>query len=276
MKMNRITERELVRLLVGGFFLTALSSVMVAVSRDDVAGWAQQFLTIASVQFAGAGLIWVVIRGVIRQPEPEKKDSPALDEDTVPLQISSEEIKSKQLIMSYVARLKQGDSKEARQVILDEMKARNLLPGANLNNMNLEGANLYDTDMRGISLEGCNLQGAYMLDANLSGANLSQANLQGADMSWCNLKGAFMGEANLKGAWLLQANMQEAFVKTTQFDNTTRLPDGTRWSSEVHVPRFVDPRRPDFWRPEPGFFGELPRWYRHEQRNHTQQPERTP
>ena len=48
---------------------------------------------------------------------------------------------------------------------------------ANLRGANLRGADLSDADLRGAYLRGANLRGAYLSNANLRGANLSDANL---------------------------------------------------------------------------------------------------
>jgi uncharacterized protein YjbI with pentapeptide repeats len=63
---------------------------------------------------------------------------------------------------------------------------------------------------------------------DLSEANLSEANLEGA-----RLRGASLSEARLAGA-----NLQY-----------TALPDGTSWTPDTDMARFIDFEHPDFWRP---------------------------
>lgn len=273
--LQQAGKDDLVRFLVGCFVLTSAGSLVLNLWRvpalgDDFTQWWENWLQAMSAQLFGAAILYLLVDFSLRRwAETQKTVQAAQSEkekqDTRPIRTNDfGETPAQQVMNSYVARLKQATTREARQAILDEMKVGGVLPGATLNNLNLQGANFYDTDLRGISLEGCNLEGAYMIEANLQGANLNQANLQKAEMSWANLRGAFLGETNLQGAWLLQANLEESFLKTTHFDNQTRLPDGTRWTNEIAMQRFYDRHWPAFWRPDPGLFGELPRWYRRE------------
>lgn len=270
--LGQLKKDEVIRFLVGSFVLTSCGSLILNLARVPQLGdaftlWWENWLRDISAELFGAVAIYLVVEVVLRRwAEVNKQQAEAKEEETHPIRFNSAgETPQQQALNAYVARLKNATTREARQVILDEMKTGGLLPGANLNNLNLQGANFYEADMRGISLEGCNLENAYMIEANLQGANLNQANLQRAELSWANLKGSFLGETDLKGTWLLQANLEDAFLKTAIFDYSTRLPDGTRWSIEVPIQRFSDRRWPDFWRPDPGLFGELPRWFRREE-----------
>ncbi len=264
--LQKLRQDQIGRLLVGCFLLASLGSLVInlvrspSVSSPAFSIWWETWLLNLSGEVLGVLVIYLLL-GVVLKREQPPQEKPISEQDTVPVAEST----ASQAMNSYVARLKQANSREARQVILDQMKAEWVLPGANLSNLNLQGANLYDCDLRGVSFESANLENAYMIEANLQGANLNQANLQNAELSWSNLKGAFLGGANLQGAWMLQANLEEAFLKTAQFDYNTRLPDGTRWSVEAVMQRFCDHRWPGFWRPDPGLFGELPRWYRREE-----------
>ncbi|MBL8116514.1 MAG: pentapeptide repeat-containing protein, partial [Anaerolineae bacterium] len=58
-------------------------------------------------------------------------------------------------------------------------------------------------------------------------ANLWQADLSGANLTGCQMRGVLLYE--------------------THFDEATILPDGSRWSAEVDVNRFIDPAHPNFW-----------------------------
>jgi uncharacterized protein YjbI with pentapeptide repeats len=77
-------------------------------------------------------------------------------------------------------------------------------------------------------LSGSDLRGVYFWQSNLAGADLSNADLRGA-----NLTGADLNRANLS---------------STQFDQTTVLPDGTNWSQDTDWGRFTDSGHADFWR----------------------------
>jgi uncharacterized protein YjbI with pentapeptide repeats len=95
------------------------------------------------------------------------------------------------------------------------------LSGANLEGANLSNANLSKTKLVGTIIRDTNLNTANLEKANLSHANLSRADLHGADLRSANLSGAMLNAANLNGA-IIQAS--------TQFDDNTTLPDGSKWS----------------------------------------------
>ncbi len=128
------------------------------------------------------------------------------------------------------------------------------LIASNLFNSNLEGVNLI-----GASLRKSNLTEAYLSETNLEGANLSYANLSRADLfkanlNWAGMANCDMSRADLTGtkltsASLLDANLMGAIIsETTQFDETTVLPDGKHWTTETDITRFTDPNHPNFWR----------------------------
>ncbi len=90
------------------------------------------------------------------------------------------------------------------------------------------------------------LQGANLFEANLQGANLSEANLRGANLSEANLQGADLGMANLQGANLCMANLRDAKLShflsgRAKFDETTILPDRTKWTPNRDLRQFTDP-----------------------------------
>lgn len=271
-KLNETLARwgkgDLIKILVGVMILTGLGSLILNLLRapsmgDSFAIWWEMWLRDVSVEVAGLIAFVVILAWMLEKKEqptaqPEAITTPE-EPPTEPL--SPETIRETQII-GYVERLKTTTDRAARQAILDEMKKLNLLAGANLNNLDLQGANFYDANLRETSLEGANLQSAYLIEADLRGAKLSDANLEKAELSWADLAGAVMGSTNLKGAWLLRSNLKGAFLTTTQFDTRTRLPDGSLWTETTPLERFSDPANPQFWRPEPGFFGELPRWFR--------------
>ena len=95
------------------------------------------------------------------------------------------------------------------------------LSGADLSWANLSGANLSGADLSWANLSGADLSGADLSWANLSGANLSGANLSGADLSWANLSGANLSGANLSGADLSGAENSKLCIAQTRI-----LPEG--------------------------------------------------
>lgn len=129
---------------------------------------------------------------------------------------------------------------------------------AKLENANFKEANLDYADLQEAVMTYTNLQGAWLGSANLRAAKLSHANLEGAHLSGANLQDAYLGEANLKGAHLWQADLRGAtFTKSKtdtkpKFDETTTLPDDTKWTPKTDMARFTDPNHPEFWKPSEG------------------------
>ncbi len=125
------------------------------------------------------------------------------------------------------------------------------LEGANLESANLEcanlvGANLRDANLESANLVGANLESANLRDANLQGSNLRGTNLQGARLIEANLQEVNLGGANLESANLKNANLVGANLVDTKFDESTILPDGTKWTPDTDMGRFTDPNHPDF------------------------------
>ena len=258
------SEDALLRFMLGAALTASIGSLLLNLIRapqlgDEFALWWEHWLQHLSGQLFGGALMLLALEYVMRRRRPSTANPTPVSDATTP------DPKSPTATEMYLDRLKSATSREARQLVLDEMKKQNLLIGANLNNLDLSGANFYDADMRGISLEGANLTGAYMIEANLQNAKLSEANLEKAELSWADLGGAFLGGVRLYGTWLLRANLEGTFIKTAHFDISTRLPDGTRWSQEADLERYTDPNHAKFWRPEAGFFGEYPRWFQKKQ-----------
>ncbi|MEM9774077.1 MAG: pentapeptide repeat-containing protein [Chloroflexota bacterium] len=118
------------------------------------------------------------------------------------------------------------------------------LRGANLLGANLLGAKLIEADLRLANLSGCDLSGTMLIeavlmgtkliDANLSGAKLINANLRGADLSGAKLIEADLLEADLSRAKLIEANLfganlLGADLSVAIFDDSTIMPDGSKW-----------------------------------------------
>jgi hypothetical protein len=86
--------------------------------------------------------------------------------------------------------------------------------------------------------EGGLLRGAILSGANLDAAALNGVNLAGAKMHFVSLKGAFLVGANLAGADLHNSNLQGAHLRDARLDETTILPDGSRWTPATDLAQF--------------------------------------
>lgn len=102
------------------------------------------------------------------------------------------------------------------------------LKNAELWNANLKSVNIWDVNLKGADLHGANLQDARMERGNLTGANLWKANLQGITMF----------DVTLEGADLFAANLDGATLHNVEFDERTRLPDGSKWSPAIDLSQF--------------------------------------
>lgn len=139
----------------------------------------------------------------------------------------------------------------------------------------LEGAYLWEANLAGASLNSANLSRAYLGNADLNGAYLARADLSGADMlgidlrscdmvgvnlsraqlRFANMEGVYLGDANLTGASLLDANLKNASLEDVywgyaRMDESTVLPDGSKWRKDSDMARFTDPTHENFWQPE--------------------------
>lgn len=128
------------------------------------------------------------------------------------------------------------------------------LQGANIGRANLQAAILWNSYLPEAFLGGANLEGAYLNGANLAKTDLSTAILKDADFVKANLQETNLFDANLQGANLFEANLQGALLGIdllpARFDESTILPDGQRWSSDLDMRRYTDPDYPGFWQPE--------------------------
>lgn len=102
------------------------------------------------------------------------------------------------------------------------------LKNADLWNANLKSVNIWDVNLKGADLHGANFQDARMERGNLTGANLWKANLQGITMF----------DVTLEGADLFAANLEGAVLYNVEFDERTRLPDGSKWSPDADLTQF--------------------------------------
>lgn len=106
----------------------------------------------------------------------------------------------------------------------------------------------------------------WLQDGSVRKANLKRANLENGDLGECDLRGAQLNRANLRharlwadlrGASLLGADLTAALLKDPAyppgvreviFDEHTVLPDGSHWSPDTDMTRFLDPAHPAYWR----------------------------
>jgi uncharacterized protein YjbI with pentapeptide repeats len=127
------------------------------------------------------------------------------------------------------------------------------LSGADLSGADLSGADLSGADLTVVKLYGADLQGAKLSGANLQGANLERAKLQKAKLQKANLQGAKLQRSDLSGADLQGAKLQGANLYGTILflgfpgidltvaflDETTTLPDGSKWTSDTDLSAFT-------------------------------------
>lgn len=112
--------------------------------------------------------------------------------------------------------------------------------------------------MKNAMMTGVNLQQAQLDEADLQFANLAEADLSHADLHHANLEGADLGGAILKGVNFIRANLCDVNFRTPMgnlavLDESTILPDGTKYKHGNGIKaleRFTDPDHPEFWTPE--------------------------
>jgi len=76
----------------------------------------------------------------------------------------------------------ESENNTIKETLLEAVKAKANLRGADLYGANLHGANLYGADLRDADLYGADLRGADLRGADLRGANLYGADLYGANL----------------------------------------------------------------------------------------------
>ena len=104
----------------------------------------------------------------------------------------------------------------------------------------LKGADLWEADLLEAVLWKANLQQAVLHRALLQGANLNETNLKGAELDGAQLQGAMLFKADLRGAHIMNANLESALFEEAIF------PDGSTWSQDIDLGRFVDPRHTEY------------------------------
>ena len=95
------------------------------------------------------------------------------------------------------------------------------LTRTNLSNTNLSNANLYDVMSDGANLSGANLSGAKLDYAKFYNANFSGANFSGAKLDYVKFY-----NVDLSGANLENVNLSETIFNKTEYDDSTKFPEG--------------------------------------------------
>jgi uncharacterized protein YjbI with pentapeptide repeats len=101
--------------------------------------------------------------------------------------------------------------------VMQALKARANLAGADLADVYLAGADLARADLAGAYLARADLAGADLARANLARAYLARANLAraylaGADLAGADLAGAYLAGADLADVYLAGANLARAYL----------------------------------------------------------------
>lgn len=242
------TQRKTVKILAALAVVAALSALLPAFLAGD---WAGLFLNLGT-ELAGAVVTFILINRIIGGSEERERRKADL-----------------------IARMGSRVNEVAVQAV-EELRLHGWLTDGSLKRANLMGANLKGADLTCADLEGAadleeanlwkaDLEGANLWKANLEWAILREADLAGADLTYANLKLASLGDAKLQGADLRGANLewanlagadlegaylQAADLWNTRFDETTILPNGSKWTPDTDMARFTDADHPDFWRPD--------------------------
>lgn len=127
--------------------------------------------------------------------------------------------------------------------------------GANLRQVNFERAELVMGNLEGANLEQVNLQDALFSLVNLDWTNLRHVDLQNADLTHASLQYATLEGTNLAGANLTYAKLDQAYFKAVNLqrakvtseqlskailDNTTIMPDGSRYKPTLRSEQGFD------------------------------------
>jgi len=96
--------------------------------------------------------------------------------------------------------------------------------GAELSYTEFEASDLTAVDFTDAVLRGANLRGAILLNSNLTGAVL---------------RGASFANANLENANLTASELTDADLLGTKFNDSTILPNGEPWTSEIDMKEFT-------------------------------------
>lgn len=226
------TSRQILVMLVGMAVITALPAA--ARSGD----WTGLFLNLGT-EFAGGAVTFVLLDQILGNSRRKTE---------------------------LLAQLGSKVNEEAIRAT-EELARHGWLYDGTLNDLAVQEASFRNANFRGAVL-----RKSYLVLADLRGATLISADLTGADLSYANLEGAHLAEAELTGADLSRANLKGAFLRyydldffppeyvtsdpalskiskmVAKFDENTILPDGTKWTPDTDMARFIKPDHPEFWR----------------------------
>lgn len=118
--------------------------------------------------------------------------------------------------------------------------------GAWFDHAHLENAVFNQTNLERAAI-GTYLRGATFIEAQARYAGF-HGDLQNVSFQYANLVEALFAQADLRGASFTEANLQGMRIIDCHCDNTTILPNGTRWNTMDDWAYFTNPDHPDFWR----------------------------
>lgn len=221
---------------IASWFITPLEGR----NADWWTGWFQNF----STEMFGAITTFILFELIIGRSEQKQA------------RIEQEQRQKADLIR----RLRSGDLAIVR-VAVDEAREQGWLGDGTLTGIDLQGANLEGINLQGGNFARTNLEGAILRHARLENSNLSEvnlteaildyaslmnANLIGANLYTAHLQSAKLMNTNLSGANLDGAMMVGCHLRRTTLTNAT-LPDGTEWTAQVDMGRFIDSDHPNFF-----------------------------
>ncbi len=267
MKSNHF---PLLVMIIGGIFIVLASQALM----DTLKGWENVMLAIGSALLAAGATGWVITT-TMREPSEVNKAELIKKLGSTDKEKAQKAVKKlKQKGWLYDGSLRGAYLMEANLSGADLNRA--VLQGArmqwaNLEKADLSEASLQEADLSNANLCNANLEGRIkrpaVIDINsksgalpglhracLRGADLREANLfrnslREADLDHADLQGADLRGADLRGAILFGAKLRDAKIDSkTKFDETTVLPSGSKWTSDVDITRFTDPEHSDFWR----------------------------
>lgn len=213
--LKNLNNWQVLGILFGVSLVTSVISAVISLAHGttDLSDWFGGLLQNFSSEMLGAFLTFVLLEQLVRSRQEKER------------LIRQMHSKDNGLALQAVGEL------GAHGWLTDGSLAGAMLVTANLTNVHMWDADLRNTDLHGASLHHANLQ-----RCNLTGANLWQADLTGVRLE----------DVNLEGADLYHANMIGARLVNVEFDEHTRLPDGSKWTPQTDMTRYTDPQHPQF------------------------------
>jgi len=222
--------------VLGILIAVALVSSMLGVA---LSGWDWGALLLNfGTEMTGAVITYILLEMVIGRREKREAESASLIAEKANL---IARMGSSVQDVALVA----AEELERRGWLTDGSLRRARLSEANLPEVSLRKADLYNANLsyavlEKANLEEANLQEAALSEASLQGAWLWRANLRKAFLYSANLLRANLAEADLRGADLREAILDGAEFYGAKFDETTILPDGTKWTPESDMSKFTE------------------------------------